>query len=340
MRLAMLNLLLSFLSNVLLVVLAFCVTMLLFLWAIGKQKAGVRRKRGKGASGAAAEAARARAEAMRRSSTEWLAGHSGDDDDGMGMRPSMELSSAAVQRRLSFSATTPTPPVVRSGRERGIGIERHQRRSLASGTPGRRVTFSLTPEQQQNEYDKRASDSLARRRAASVVTDPVGSGPLVELFPSNSSNRAPSMPIPNSSYISHNSAKVTHGLAPPSLRPYDQPAQHSAEVPNAPFAFMPQTKPMTFRSLRDASLYSSFVSTSGNFMNPTCGASRHAPLIPTKRKQDPEASSRVPSMLPKRVRTVGDLNSVDMAQSDRELTSSRGARHETRRRPPPVAIPA
>lgn len=70
---------------------------------------------------------------------------------------------------------------------------------------GRRVTFSLTPEQQQNEYDKQASANLARRRAPALLSsNPMAKTtlpgistatktkstdsrdiPLIELFPSS-----------------------------------------------------------------------------------------------------------------------------------------------------------
>lgn len=331
----MLNLLLSFLGNVLIVMCAFCVTMLVFLWAIGKQKAAARRSRETGASSAAAEAARLRAEMMRPSSTEWH--NSGDDNDGLGTRRSTDLPSAAVQRRLSFSAITPTPPAVRGGK--GRDVERSRRRSFGNGTPGRRVTFSLTPEQQQNEYDKRASDSLARRRAAAVVADPIGESPLIELFPSNVSNQAPPVRMYNNSpYPPHILSQSGQGLSP---RPwtYDRPPHHSEEVPAAPISHIPRMEPMAFRSFRDVSMYTPFVPELGNpFADSIYNATRQAPLIPTKRKQNTEALGRVSPMLQKRTRTVGDLNMIDTLQTNRERLNSTGDDRATRRRPPPVSI--
>lgn len=129
----------------------------------------------------------------------------------------------------SGNATTPTTGATFGGPGFGMSPGFTSANTIipqSHSTPmqGRRVTFSLTPEQQQNEFDKQASANLARRRAPALVSsNPMPKTtlpgistatktkstnsreiPLIELFPSsrpaapNSLGKPP--PPPNPAY--------------------------------------------------------------------------------------------------------------------------------------------
>lgn len=318
----MLQLLVSFLCNVALVLGLFCLGLLVCLWAIGKQR------------GAAERRVRLHRGERAAANTTAYGGKVGNGGArGVGVWRSVlrdscgsgEPSPAVMPRRLSFSASgTPTPRGSGdSGRRTSSNSDDEGRGpfatmgvgagALVGGTPlaaARRVTFSLTPEQQQNEYDKRASANLARRRAAAVVIAPPADppltvAPLVELFPPTQAPHAPARsprtaPVlasgPTGPAAAEAAAEVAteaqkQGTAPPPRR-----------RPASPYCPL---HPRAFRSLRGGPLRSDTPFLSTNGLVPLQAQPRlpslhtgfyrayhhtgmyphaHAPLVPTKRK--------------------------------------------------------
>lgn len=137
-----------------------------------------------------------------------------------------------------------------------------QSQSHSTPVQGRRVTFSLTPEQQQNEFDKQASANLARRRAPALVSSSLLATlpgiptamkskstdsrdiPLIELFPSSrtaASNGVGKPPPPPNPAYEHDQY---FRQAPP------QQHHHRQEVP-PPQQSLHQSRP--WRSLYDSS---------------------------------------------------------------------------------------
>lgn len=105
-------------------------------------------------------------------------------------------------RRLSFSGGIQTPisaPPLPSQRNLFETITPTHRRS-----PRRRVTFSLTPEQQRNEYYKIAMQRRVQARAPPVIlsTPPNKHIPIEKLFPNDSIHKPCNLDLTASTHIS------------------------------------------------------------------------------------------------------------------------------------------
>lgn len=207
----MFHLIVTFFVNVCIILILFLFILLVFLWAVGKQKAARQQLVHSTAQSAASAHGNPFAEgnAVINNNQPCYQRYeptpSTIQNQYAKLPSSHALSPAVMPRRLSFSSsTTPPTPQFQPHQHHhqqhaqciGIGspseIPLHAPKTpVMSMTPSRRVTFSLTPEQQQKDYDNRAIINLARRRAPTVVSlrqkpsQLPNDVPLVELFPVN-----------------------------------------------------------------------------------------------------------------------------------------------------------
>lgn len=286
----MLQQILLFVINVVLVLITFSLILLTILWMIGKNKSDTL------AHASQSRVAKARQSARRTPTQPHQQHHA-----AISASPYEPSPTFVAPRRLSFSsAITATPRTPQT---------------MGQSTTPRRVTFSLTPEQQQNEYDKRATDNLQRHRPPMLSTTarPSMDTPLIELFPSAMQPTA--APVDD--------RKLSAGLS--QAKPANAHFREHMPVHDAPgWREAPRTH---FRSLRDAPPFSPFTQSRMATVLPTRPASR-PPLPPTSHMPAHWQGGPTAAMVPNRV-TIANVPQFGQPAADA------GGR---KRRPPPLAF--